>query len=51
MYDECLDIICFEVVIDIRICRSNTLQSIEKSFYLSRAERDLLHREDYDLQV
>ncbi|KAG0599443.1 hypothetical protein M758_12G152300 [Ceratodon purpureus] len=30
---------------------SNTLQSIEKSFYLSRQERDLLHKEDYDLQV
>ncbi|KAG0583950.1 hypothetical protein KC19_3G174400 [Ceratodon purpureus] len=30
---------------------ANTLQSIEKSFYLSRVDRDLLQKPNYDLQV
>jgi predicted membrane metal-binding protein len=32
-------------------CRANTLQSIEKSFYLSRVDRELLQKPNYDLQV
>jgi len=32
-------------------CRTNTLQSIEKSFYLCRQDRELLQKPNYDLQV
>lgn len=31
--------------------RSNTIQSVEKTFQLSRYDRELLQRTDYDLQV
>lgn len=34
-----------------QICSTNPMQSVERTFQLTRADKDLLSKQEYDVQV
>ena len=41
----------FDDVPLVRICRTNPMQSLDRTFQLTRADKDLLSKQEYDVQV